>query len=131
MSAFRPLLLFLSAVPCLAATFGTLVQHPAPLADLVVDEARKRLYVVNTASDQIEVYATNVSPPRLATNGTIKVGRTPLGIAISRSAGGAQGRYLYVTCYDDSTLVIIDLNSASFASVSKQLDAKPEGVAVG
>src|SRR6516165_2751430 len=127
MSVIRPLLLFLSALPCLAATFGTVVSHPSSLADLVIDEPRKRLYVVNTASNQVEVYATNVSPPRL-TN-TIKTDATPLSIAISRETPNP--RYLYVTCYDGSTLVIIDLNSANFASVSKQLDAKPQGVAVG
>src|SRR5450759_487250 len=127
MSVFRPLLLVLSALPCLAATFGTVVPHAQPLADLVIDEARRRLYVVNTYSSTVEVYATNVSPPRLIpANSSIKVGRTPLSVAMSRS-----GRYLYVACYDDSTLDIIDLNSASLSSVSKGLDAKPQGVAVG
>src|ERR1035437_10875696 len=76
MSVFRPLLLVLSALPCLAATFGTGVPHAQPLADLVIDEARKRLYVVNTYSSTVEVYATNVSPPR-QTN-TIKTDATPL-----------------------------------------------------
>ena len=64
MTVLRPLLLVLSALPCLAATFGTVVPHAQPLADLVIDEARKRLYVVNTYSSTVEVYATNVSPPR-------------------------------------------------------------------
>jgi uncharacterized protein (TIGR03437 family) len=114
-------------MPCLAATFGTVVSHPSPLADLVVDEARKRLYVVNTASSLVEVYATNVSPPRLTNS--IKTDATPLAVAISRETPNP--RYLYVTCYDGSTLDIIDLNSANFSSISKQLDAKPQGVAVG
>jgi uncharacterized protein (TIGR03437 family) len=127
MSVFRPLLLVLSALPCLAATFGTVVPHAQPLADLVIDEARKRLYVVNTYSSTVEVYATNVSPPR-QTN-TIKTDATPLSLALSRETPNP--RYLYVVCYDGSTLDIIDLNSANFASVSKQLDAKPQGVAVG
>src|SRR5665811_521903 len=82
MSVFRPLLLVLSALPCLAATFGTVVPHAQPLADLVIDEARKRLYVVNTYSSTVEVYATNVSPPR-QTN-TIKTDATPLSLALSR-----------------------------------------------
>ena len=127
MSVLRPLLLFLGAMPCLAATFGTVVSHPSSLADLVVDEARKRLYVVNTASNQVEVYSTTSNPPRL-TN-TIKTDATPLAVALSRET--PQARYLYVTCYDGSTLDIFDLNSANFTSVSKQLDAKPQGVAVG
>ena len=124
MSIFRPLLLVLSALPCLAATFGTVVPHAQPLADLVIDEARRRLYVVNTYSNSVEVYATNVSPPR-QTN-VIKVSATPLSVALSRT-----GRYLYVACYDAASLDIIDLNSASFSSVSKSLDAKPQGLAVG
>ena len=90
-------------------------------------KARKRLYVVNTSSNQVEVYATNVSPPR-QTN-TIKTDATPLSLALSRETPNP--RYLYVACYDGSTLDIIDLNSANFSSVSKQLDAKPQGVAVG
>src|ERR1035438_986171 len=44
MSVYRPLLLVLSALPCLAATFGTVVPHTQPLADLAIDEARKRVY---------------------------------------------------------------------------------------
>ena len=114
-------------MPCLAATFGTVVPHAQPLADLVIDEARKRLYVVNTYSSTVEVFATNVSPPRL-TN-TIKTDATPLSIALSRET--PTPRYLYVACYDGSTLDIIDLNSANFSYVAKQLDAKPQGVAVG
>ena len=116
--------LFLSALPCFAATFGTVVPHAQPLADLVIDESRRRLYVVNTASNQVEVYATNVNPPR-QTN-IVKTEATPLAIAMSRS-----GRYLYVACYDASSLDVIDLNSATFAITSVTLAAKPEGVAVG
>src|SRR5437667_11561759 len=125
MSVFRALaFILLSAVCCSAATFGTVVAHAQPLADLAIDEARRRLYVVNTASNQVEVYATNVSPPR-QTN-IIKTEATPLSLAMSRS-----GRFLYVACYDASSLNIIDLNSATFSSRSVTLSAKPQGVAVG
>src|ERR1043166_6574419 len=89
--------LLLSACSCSAATFGTVVAHAQPLADLAIDEARRRLYVINTASNQVEVYATNVNPPR-QTN-IVKTEATPLAIAMSRS-----GRYLYVACYDASAL---------------------------
>src|ERR1035441_523638 len=129
MLAFRPLLLVLSALPCLAATFGTVVPHTQPLADLAIDEARQRLYLVNTYTSTVEVYATNVSPPRLTNS--IKTDATPLSLTLSPEKPPAVPHYLYVTCYDGSTLDIIDLTSASFSSVSKQLDAKPEGVAVG
>lgn len=114
-------------MPCLAATFGTVVPHAQPLADLVIDEARKRLYLVNTYSSTVEVYATNVNPPRLTNS--IKTALTPLSLALSRETPSP--RYLYVACYDGSTMDIIDLNSANFSSVSKQLDAKPQGLAVG
>ena len=129
MSVFRPLLLVLSALPCFAATFGTVVPHTPALADLVIDEGRKRLYVVNTLSSDVEVYSTNGITALSKPIGTIKTDATPLSLALSRETPSAH--YLYVTCYDGSTLDIIDLTSANFSSVSKQLDAKPEGVAVG
>ena len=125
MSVFRPLcLLALGALPSLGATFGTVVAHAQPLADLALDEARRRLYVVNTASNQVEVYATNTNPPRLSA--TIKTDATPLSVAMSRS-----GRYLYVACYSASAIDVIDLSSSSFSSRSITLSASPEAVAVG
>ena len=125
MSSFRPLLvLLLSAFPGFGATFGTVVTHAQPLADLVLDEARRRLYVVNTAANQVEVYATNTNPPRLTNS--IKTDATPLSIAISRN-----GKSLYVACYNASALDIIDLTSSNFASRSVTLSASPEAVAVG
>jgi uncharacterized protein (TIGR03437 family) len=130
MKLLRAPVFFLSALPCLAATFGTVVPHAQPLADLVIDEARRRLYVVNTASNAVEVYATNVSPPRL-TN-TIKTEATPLAVALSRPTGNpATSRYLYVVCYDASSLDVIDLNTTNFTTRSVTLAAKPQGLAVG
>jgi uncharacterized protein (TIGR03437 family) len=125
MSVFRPLLLLaLSALPSLGATFGTVVAHAQPLADLVLDEPRHRLYVVNTASNTVEAYNTTTNPPRLAN--TIKTDATPLALAMSRS-----GRYLYVVCYTASSLDIIDLSTTNFASHSVTLAASPQAVAVG
>ncbi len=125
MSVIRPLLwLFLSAIPSLGATFGTAVAHATPLADLALDEARKRLYLVNTASNQVEVWSTGTNPPKLST--TIATDSTPLAIAISPS-----GQALYVACYAASALDIIDLTSSTFATRSITLGASPEGVAVG
>src|SRR5512135_2982392 len=115
MSVFRLLPLFVLAVlPSLGATFGTVVPHPQPLADIALDEARRRLYVVNTASNQVEVYATNTNPPRLTA--TIRTDATPLAVAMSRS-----GRYLYVACYGASALDIVDLTTPTFASRSVSL----------
>src|SRR5947209_19234093 len=108
MSSFRSLLvLVISLTPAFGATFGTLVTRSSPIADLVIDETRtpNRLYAVDTNANAVEVYLTNANPPRLApgTN-TIKVEKTPLAAALSRS-----GRFLYVVCYDASALDIIDL----------------------
>lgn len=82
----------------------------------MIDEARKRLYVVNTHTSTVEVYDTRFSLPQLT---GIKIGTklTPLSLALSRET---PPRYLYVAWYDGSTLDIIDLNSANFSSVSKQ-----------
>ena len=125
MSVLRALVvLVVSILPSFGATFGTLVPHAQPLADLAVDDARRRLYVVSTAANQVEVYNTAVSPPRL-TN-TIRTDLTPLAVAIARS-----GRSLYVACYGSSSLVVIDLTSTTFASRSVTLPAPPQGVAVG
>jgi uncharacterized protein (TIGR03437 family) len=100
------------------------VAHSQPLADLVLDEARKRIYVVNTAANQVEVYSTASNPPR-QTN-IIKTDAVPLAVALSRS-----GRSLYVACYGASALDIVDLTSATFATRAVTLAASPEGLAVG
>jgi len=114
----------LAVLPSLGATFGTVVPHTLPIADLVLDEARKRVYLVNTYENQVDVYSTATNPPGPTTS--VKTSATPLSIAISRS-----GRFLYVACYDASTLDIIDLTSASFSKTSVTLSAKPQAVAVG
>ena len=125
MSVLRPLFLcVLSVLPSLGATFGTVVAHPQSLADLALDEARKRIYLVDTYSNQVDVYSTASNPPALVT--TINTSATPLAIAMSRS-----GKSLYVACYSDSALDIIDLTSATFSKTSVSLAANPEGVAVG
>ena len=65
--SFLRALVFLAAasLPSFSATFGTVVAHAQPIADLAIDEARHRLYIVNTASNQVEVYSTTTNPPRL------------------------------------------------------------------
>ncbi len=112
------------AFPSAAATFGTVVTHAQPLADLVLDEARQRIYVVNTDANAVEVYSTSANPPRLTA--TIPTGATPLAAALARS-----GQSLYVACYGASAIDIVDLTSSSFATTSVALAAKPQGIAVG
>ena len=125
MSVLRPLCVcILSVLPSWGATFGTVVPHTQPIADLALDAARKRIYLVDTYSSQVDVYNTASNPPTLLT--TINTSATPLAIAMSRS-----GKSLYVACYTASTLDIIDLTSATFSKTSVSLGANPEGVAVG
>jgi len=125
MSVLRPLCVcILSVLPSWGATFGTVVPHTQPIADLVLDAARQRIYLVDTYSSQVDVYNTASNPPTLLT--TINTSATPLAIAMSRS-----GKSLYVACYTASTLDIIDLTSATFSKTSVSLGANPEGVAVG
>ena len=76
MSVLRPLLVcVLTVLPSWGATFGTVVPHTQPIADLVLDAARKRLYLVDTYSNQIDVYSTASNPPALVT--TINTSATP------------------------------------------------------
>jgi DNA-binding beta-propeller fold protein YncE len=90
------------------------VAHAQPLADLALDEARRRIYVVNTASSQVEVYSTTTNPPRL-TN-TIKTDATPLSVAVARNGARCM---LHATVR--RSLYVIDLTSATFASRSVTL----------
>src|SRR5271157_6194279 len=125
MSLLRPLFVcLLTVLPACGATFGTVVPHTQPIADLVLDEARKRIYLVDTYSSQVDVYNTASNPPALVA--TIDTSATPLAAAMSRS-----GKFLYVACYAASTLDIIDLTSTAFSRKSVSLGANPEGVAVG
>ena len=125
MVLFRTLAILGAAVlPSCAATFGTVVTLAQPVSDLVLDESRQRIYAVNPDANEIEVFSTKTSTPTLVT--TIATGATPLAAAISRS-----GNSLYVACYGASAITIVDLTSASFATTSVALSAKPQGIAVG
>ena len=95
-----------------------------PVTDLVVDDARGRLYAVDTATSQVQVFSTTSNPPKLAA--TISTDSTPLAAAISRD-----GLYLYVACYGGSSLVVVSLASAGFPTQSVSLGAQPEALAVG
>jgi uncharacterized protein (TIGR03437 family) len=106
---------------CHAATFGTVVPVIGGASDIVLDEARKQLYLVNTSKNQVEVYST--TQKKLLT--PIKTDGSPLTAAISRS-----GKYLYVTASTASSLDIIDLDKSLLVS-KVTLPAQPEGVAVG
>lgn len=127
MKCFRALgLILFGVLPACGATFGTVVAHAEPLADLAVDEARRRLYVVSAVSHQVEVYSTVGLTANSKPLAAISTGATPLAIALARG-----GKSLYVACYDASSLLIIDLTTGTYSSRSVALPAKPEAVAVG
>jgi len=106
---------------CWSATFGTVVPVVGGLLDIVLDEPRRRLYLVNPTYNRIEVYA--IAQRRFLS--AVTVDRFPLSAALSRN-----GKYLYVTCYEGSSLNAIDLDNMTIAQ-RISLPAKPEGVAVG
>lgn len=110
-----------SAAQTTIATFGTRVPAPGTLVDLVLDELRGRLYVVNYGNNRVEVY----SIPDQQFVGPIQVGVQPVSAAIS-----PDGNFLYVTNFGSSTLSVIDLGLGAVSNTIS-LPAQPEGVAVG
>jgi uncharacterized protein (TIGR03437 family) len=103
-----------------AATLGRVVALEGGATDIVLDEGRSRVYLISSLQSQVQVYSlqkqTFLTP--------IPTDQTPISAALSRD-----GNSLYVTCYDGSSLDVIDLNALS-VSGQIALPAKPEGVAV-
>ncbi len=113
--------LLVCALPISAATFGTAVSLVGGASDLVLDEARGRLYLVNSSQGRVEVYS--LAQRRFLT--PVSTDATPIGAALSRN-----GKSLYVTSYDASSLNIIDLDALTVRT-RVSLPARPEGIAVG
>jgi DNA-binding beta-propeller fold protein YncE len=107
-----------------AATFGEVIPLGATPADIVLDESRQRLYLVNSANSRIDVY--DYAGQQML--GSIGVGQTPLGAAMSMD-----NSTLYVANHDSSNLSVINLATGAFGSGvnTVALPAKPQGVAVG
>src|SRR5215470_3216914 len=112
-------LLFLG-LPSIAATFG-MVTTDLGAADLILDQPRSKLYLINSNLSRVDVYSTSqrrfLSP--------ISVGANPLAGAMS-----PDGNFLYVTSYNQVSLNVIDLNKSALVQ-RVSLPANPEGVAVG
>src|SRR5579859_7213126 len=112
--------LFFLGLPSFAATFGT-VSPDLGVADLILDEARGKLYLINSNLNRVDVWSTAqrrfLSP--------ISVGTDPLAGAMS-----PDGKFLYVTSYGQVSLNVIDLDKAALVQ-RVALPANPEGVAVG
>ena len=107
------------------ATFGEVIPLGGIPSDLVVDESRQQVYLVNSTAGRIDVY--NYVTKTLT--GSITVGTRPLGAAIT-----ADYSTLYVANHDSSTLSVIALSTGGLgAQVGPvmppvPLPAKPQGV---
>src|SRR5437867_12112056 len=101
MSLLRTFLIicFLS-VTSYAGTFGA-VTAALGAADLVLDEGRGRLYLINSNLNRVQVY----SIAQRSFLASITTGTQPLAGAISRD-----GKFLYVTSYAQASLNVIDLD---------------------
>ena len=115
--ALRPL----GAQTTTGATFGEVISLGGTPSDVVLDELRGRLYLVNDKTDRVDVF--DYAAKRVVTS--IQVGRTPLAAAISMDSA-----WLYVTNNGNSTLSVIDLSKLA-VSQSVLLPSRPEGVEVG
>lgn len=104
-----------------AATFGQIINLGYSPSDMVLDESRGLLYLVNTNSNRIDVVSTSTQKVVRS----ISVGTTPLAAAKS-----PDNSTLYVTNSGVSTVSIIDLNQSAVTQ-TVAMPAKPQGVAVG
>ncbi len=123
----RFVILLLAAIPLFAqttgATFGTVIGLGGTPSDIVLDELRQRLYLVNSNANRVDVYS--YASQRVV--GSIPVGTNPLAAAMSMDSA-----YLYVTNNGSSTLSVIDLQlGIGQLQTNVSLPARPEGVAVG
>ena len=103
------------------ATFGEVVRLGGTPSDIVLDESRSRLYLVNQSANRVDIYS--YADNRVV--GSIPTGATPLAAAMSMD-----NAFLYVTNNQSSSLSVVDLASG-VVSQTVTLPAKPEGVEVG
>ena len=103
------------------ATFGQIIGLGGTPSDIVLDELRGRLYLINNFANRVDIYGI----PEKRLIGTIAVGLTPLAGAISMD-----GAYLYVTNQQSSSLSVVDLGTRAVIQ-NVTLPARPEGVEVG
>jgi YVTN family beta-propeller protein len=121
---FLPVLSLISGLAHAQATFGDVVRLGTTPSDIVLDESRSRLYLVNSSANSVQVW-DYVQQTLL---GSIIVGARPLAAAMSMD-----NSTLYVTNHDSSTLSVISLAPSGIGAVinTVALPAEPEGVAVG
>jgi YVTN family beta-propeller protein len=104
------------------ATFGDVIHLTGGTpSDIVLDELRHQLYLVNNTTSQVIVFDYNTN----TVTATIAVGKTPLAAAMSMD-----GSWLYVTCSGNTSLNVVDLSSNRVVN-SVLLPSAPQGVEVG
>ncbi len=103
------------------ATFGDIIALGNTPSDIVLDELRGYLYLVQNASNRVDIFDYN----QQKVVGSIAVGVTPLAAAMSMDSA-----WLYVTNNGSSSLSVIDLSSQKVAQ-TVLLPSKPQGVEVG
>ncbi len=126
MSAVLAAMLLPSARAQTSATFGQVIPLGGTPSDIVLDEARQRLYLVNSSAGRVDVYDYSVQ----ALIGSISVGQTPLGAADV----SMDNAFLYVANHDSSSLSVVNLGNTSGlpgGGATVSLPAKPQGVEVG
>src|SRR4051794_11338516 len=102
-----------------SATFGiaTGPSGGASYTDIVFDEARTQLYLVNTANSKIDIYNTKSK----AFQASVPVSTQPVAPALGWPVAGTS-RYLYVTAYASSLLYQIDLTARNGPAVSARIN---------
>jgi len=116
----RILFLFTFAISAWCATFGTVTPLTGGVADIVLDSARQRLYLVGVPN-KIEIYS--IPQRRFLT--PITTDSLPLSAAMS-----PDGKSLYVACHNAATVNVIDLDQLGVVN-RISLPSRPEGIAVG
>ena len=104
-----------------AATFGQVVKLGGTPSDLVLDQSRQLLYLVNQSGNRVDVLD-------ISTNAVVKsiaVGQGPVAAAMSMDSA-----FLYVTNAASASLSLIDLNSG-YVVQTVSMPAAPQGVEVG
>jgi len=103
------------------ATFGEVIRLGGTPSDVVLDESRGCLYLVNQNANRVDIY----SFVEKKVVGAIPAGSLPVAAAMSMDQ-----RFLYVSNNGSSSLSVIDLNTRQVLQMVS-LSAKPEGVQVG
>ncbi len=103
------------------ATFGTVVNLGGEPRDIVLDELRGRVYLVNANANRIDIYDYR--------QGQL-VGNIPVGTFPNAAAMSMDNAFLYVANVSSSSLTQIELGSDRVVGIVS-LPARPEGVAVG